>query len=168
MCSLFHVVLGNEDVGVQLVYESACCLVWGVIFDRRKNTGVGCVFSIFNVGGSVCECVYTHTHTAQMGYLEVRPGVGMRHLEGPKNPDGLNIGIHIFVYVYKVHMCIYMPRGGMRFWTNCLFSFNMSFLLRKVEDVTTISKPHSPTLVRINDCTLRVPNKTTTLFLSEQ
>jgi len=38
----------------------------------------------------------------------------------------------------------------------------------KVEDVTTISKPQSLTSVRIKDCTLRVPNKTTTLFLSEQ
>ena len=55
----------------------------------------------------MCVCVYTHTHThtAQMGYLDVSPGVGMRYLEGPKNPDGLNLGIHIFVYVYKVHMC---------------------------------------------------------------
>jgi len=66
----------------------------------------------------VCVCVYahTHTHTAQMGYLDVSPGVGMRHLEspGPKNPDGLNLGILIFVYVYKVRimMCIYMLRGG--------------------------------------------------------
>ena len=24
--SLFHLTLGNEDGGVQLVYESACCL----------------------------------------------------------------------------------------------------------------------------------------------
>jgi len=35
----------------------------------------------------------------------------------------------------------------------------MSFLLRKVEDVTTISKSQSLTLVSIKDCTLRVPNK---------
>jgi len=35
MCSLFHLALGNKDGGVQLVYESACCLAWGVIFDRR-------------------------------------------------------------------------------------------------------------------------------------
>ena len=40
MCSLFHLTLGNEDGGVQLVYESACCLAWGVIFDRRKDRGV--------------------------------------------------------------------------------------------------------------------------------
>ena len=83
--------------------------------------GVLSVSSLFStrVGVHGCVCVYTHTHThtAQMGYLDMSPGVGMRHLEGPKNPDGLNLGIHIFVYVYKVHMCIYMPRGGMRSWT---------------------------------------------------
>jgi len=68
-------------------------------------------------------CVYTHahTHTAQMGYLDVSPGVGMRHVEGPKNPDGLNLSIHIFVNVYKVHVCMCMLRGGMRSWTNYFF-----------------------------------------------
>jgi len=44
----------------------------------------------------------------------------------------------------------------------------MSFLFRKVEDVTTISKSQSLTWVSIKDCTLRVPNKTTALFLYEQ
>ena len=131
MCSLFHLALWNEDGGVRLVYESAWCLAWGVIFDRRKDRGVVCVFSIFNAGGSVCVCVcaytHTHTHTAQTGYLDVSPGVGMRHLEGPKNPDGLNFGIHIFVYVYKVHMCIYMLRGGMRSWTKCFFLLTCLF-----------------------------------------
>ena len=80
-----------------------------------------------------CVCVYahTHTHTAQMGYLDVSPGVGMRHLKGPKNPDGLNLGIHIFVYVYKVHMCIYMLRGGMGSWTNCFFLLTCLFFLEK-------------------------------------
>ena len=65
MCSLFHLVLENEGGGVQLVYESACCLAWGAIFDRMKDSGVVCVDSIFDAGGSVCvcECVYTHTHT---------------------------------------------------------------------------------------------------------
>ena len=109
VCSLFHLASGNEDGRVQLVYKSTCCLAWGVIFDRRKDRGVVCVFSILNAGGSVCGymCVYlhTHAHTAQMGYSDVSPGVGMRHLEGPKNADGLNLGIHILVYVYKVHMC---------------------------------------------------------------
>jgi len=38
---------------------------------------------------------------------------------------------------------------------------------KEKEDVTTISKPQSLTSVRIKDCTLRVPNKTTTLFLYE-
>jgi len=54
-----------------------------------------------------CDSVYVNTHTLHMGYLDVGPGVGTRHLQGPKNPDGLNLGIYVFVYVYKVHMCIY-------------------------------------------------------------
>ena len=125
MCNLIHLALGNEDGRVQLVYESTCCLACGVIFDRRKDRGVVCVFSIFDAGRSVCEFMYvymhTHTHTAQMGHSDVSPGVGMRHLEGPKNPDGLNLGIHIFVYVYKVHLCMYMLGGRMRSWTDCFF-----------------------------------------------
>jgi len=135
MCSLFHLALGNEDGGVQLVYESACCLAWGVIFDSRKDRGVVCVFSFFNAGGSVCGCVcvytHTHTHNAQMGYSDVSPGVGMRHPEGPKNSDGLNLGIHIVVYVYRVHMCIYMLRGGMRSWTKCFFLLTCLFFCEK-------------------------------------
>jgi len=30
-----------------------------------------------------------------MGHSDVSPGVGMRRLEGPKNLDELNLGIHI-------------------------------------------------------------------------
>ena len=75
MCRLFHLTLGNEDGGVQLVYGSACCLAWGAIFDRRKDSGVVCVFSYFKAGGSVCvcECVYTHTHTHTAQVLGCEP-----------------------------------------------------------------------------------------------
>jgi len=31
----------------------------------------------------------THAHTLHMWYLDVSPGVRTRHLEGPKDPDGL-------------------------------------------------------------------------------
>jgi len=69
------------------------------------------------------ECVYTytHTHTAQKGYLDVSPGVGMSYLEGSRNPDGLNFGVYVFVYVYKIHVCMYRLGGGMRSWTNHFF-----------------------------------------------
>jgi len=99
----------------------------GLIFKRRKDRGVVCVFSIssFNSGGNVCGCMcvytHTHTHTAQMEYSVVSLGVEMRHLEGPENLDGLNLGIHICVYVYKVHMFLHMLGVGMRSWTNCFF-----------------------------------------------
>jgi len=81
----------------------------------------------------VCIYAHTHTHTAQMGYSFVSPGVtvGMRHLEGPKNPHGLNLGIHIFVHVYKIHMCIYMLGGRMKSWTKCFFLLHIFFLSNK-------------------------------------
>jgi len=73
------------------------------LFMTEGEIGVLSVSSLFCAGGSVCGCmcVYTHTqtHTAPMRFSVVIPGVGMRHLEGPKNPDGLNLGIYIFVYV---------------------------------------------------------------------
>jgi len=49
-----HSALENEGGGFQLVYEGTGCLAWGVIFDRRRDRGVVCVFFIFNAGGSVC------------------------------------------------------------------------------------------------------------------
>ena len=83
-----------------------------------KDRVVVCVFSIFNAGKNVRGRMYVytraHTQTAQMGYSDVRTGVGMRHLEGPTNPDGLNLSINIFAYVYKVHMRMYMLGGGMK------------------------------------------------------
>ena len=42
----------------------------------------------------LCVCVRTHAHTLHK-CLDVSPGIGMRHLEGPKNPYELNLGIHI-------------------------------------------------------------------------
>jgi len=120
-----HSALGNEDGEIQLVYEGTSCLAWGVIFYRRHDRGVVCVFSIFKAGGSVCGCMcvykHTHIHTAQMGYSVLSPGVRKRHLEGPKNPDGPSLGIHTFVCVYKVHMCMYLLGGGMRSLINCFF-----------------------------------------------
>ena len=69
--------------------------------------GVLSVSSLFlkrvGVYVGVCVGIRAHTHCTD-GVFGVSPGVGMRHLEGPKNTDGLNLGIHIFVYVYKVHM----------------------------------------------------------------
>ena len=98
----------------------------GKLFLTEGTIGVLSVSSLFlKADGSVCGCMcvytHTHTHTAQMGYSVVSPGVGMRHLEGLKYPDGPNLGMYIFVYVYKVHMCMYMVGGGMRSWTNCFF-----------------------------------------------
>ena len=85
--------------------------------------GVLSVSSLFltRVGVYVGVCLplymHTHAHTAQIWYSDASPGVGMRHLKGRKNPNGLNLCIHMFVYVYKVYKCMYRPEGGMRSWS---------------------------------------------------
>ena len=87
-------------------------------------------------------------------------------LESQRNPDRLKRSIHVDrIGVHSTFVYIYAVLRVLMIWA---FSFNMSFLFRKVEDVTTISKSQSLTLVSIKDCTLRVPKKTTTLFLYEQ
>ena len=87
----------------------------GGLFLAEGKIVVLSVSSLFlrRVGVYVCVSVCTRTHTHIVHRCsDVSPGVGMRLREGPKNPDGLNLDIHIFVYVYKVHICIYMLRGG--------------------------------------------------------
>ena len=65
-------------------------------------------------------------------------GKGRKQREGLKNPDGLNLDKHIFVYVYKVHICIYMWRGGMRSRTKCFLSLTYFFFRkRKAKDVNS-------------------------------
>jgi len=32
----------------------------------------------------LCVCVYGHAHTLHLGYSDVSPGVGTRHLESPE------------------------------------------------------------------------------------
>jgi len=103
-------------------------------FYPNREIGVLSVSSLFltrvGVYVDVYVCTHTHTHAAQMGYSVVSPGVGTRHRESPTNPDGLDLGMCIFVYVYKVHMCMYRLGGGMRSWTNSFF-WNIFFLSKK-------------------------------------
>ena len=90
-------------------------------------------------------------------------------MESRKNPDRLKRSIHVDrICVQSTFVYIYAGLRVLVIWDDCLLSFNTSFLVRKVEDVTTISKLQSLTLVRIIDCILRALKKTTTLFLYEE
>jgi len=97
--------------------------------------GVWSVFSLFltrvgvYVGAGVC--IRTYTHTAHVRYSDVSPGVRMRHLEGPKNPGGLDLGIYVFVYVYKVLVCLYMLGGGIKILDYLFFFFKYIFPFEK-------------------------------------
>jgi len=77
----------------------------GGYFWQKERWGYCLCLLFFNAGGSlrgVGVCILTHTHTAHIGYSDVSPRVGMRHLEGLKNPDALNLGICVFVNVCKL------------------------------------------------------------------
>jgi len=57
----------------------------------------------------LCVCVYTHAHTMHVGYSDVSPGVGTRHLESPEEIQMYGSdSIHTYRAVYQVHMYIYM------------------------------------------------------------
>ena len=58
----------------------------------------------------VYVCVYAYTHTnCTDGVLGCEPRGRKGHLEGLKNPDGLNLGIYVFRIcvhtVWKVERC---------------------------------------------------------------
>ena len=88
----------------------------GGIFLTEGKIVVLSVSSLFltRVGVYVCVsvCIRPHTHTLHR-CSDVSPGVGMRHLEGPKNQDGLNLGIRIFVCVQSTHVYVHAS-GGIR------------------------------------------------------
>ena len=82
-----------------------------------------------------CELIFfpIMTHSTKKGIIL---GDFSSWVSQTSTTDGLNLDIHIFVYVYKVHMCIYMLRGGMRSLTNCFFSLTYFFFRkRKAKDV---------------------------------
>jgi len=121
VCTACSLCWGTRTRRVSYSMESTCCFACFFIFDRWRNRGVVWVFSVLGVYVGVCVCIRTHAHTLHMGYSDVSPRVGTRHLESPKNPDGLNLSIYVFVYVYTVHMCTYVLRSGMRSWSDCFF-----------------------------------------------
>jgi len=116
----------------------------------------------------VCMLVYARTHTHTTWVLDVSPGVGRT----PGRPEESRSTIAHYArrpYRCTQYICLYTCcAAGVDDLGQLLFSFNMSLFFRKVEDMTTISKSQSLTLASIKDCTLKVPNKTTTLFLYEQ
>jgi len=62
-----------------------------------------------------------------------------RHLESWNNPDRLKRSIQVdHICAHGTFADTYAGLRVLMIWAECLFCFNMSFLLRKVEDVTII------------------------------
>ena len=98
----------------------------------------------------VCVCVYAYTNThCTDGALGCEPRSWEETPGGPEESRSTKSRhTYIRVCVQSTHVYIYTKRRD-EILDYLLFSFNMSFLFRKVEDVTTISKPQSLTSVRI-------------------
>ena len=57
----------------------------------------------------LCVCVCAHAHTLHVGYSDVSPGVGTRHLESPAEIQMYcSDNIRIYHAVYEVLMYTYM------------------------------------------------------------
>jgi len=148
---------------------SACCWRGSLCFDKGSDRDFVLYISLFLrvLGWWAGVCLYTRVHTL-LSYL-MGAQVWDGHLESWKNPDWLKYSIHVDrVIVHSILFLYICWAAGFHDLGWLPFSFNISFLMRKVEDVTTISKPQSLTSVSIKDCTLRVSNRTTTLFLYKQ
>jgi len=72
----------------------------------------------------MCVCVYTHTHTHTACWvLNVSARVGRTPGELEESRSTKVLYTCRPVYVYKVHVSIYMLGCGMMIWVNCLFPF---------------------------------------------
>jgi len=56
---------------------------------------------------------YTHTHCTDWMF-GCEPRSRDETPRGPEESGWTKFSIHIFVYVYKVHTCMYMPGGRIR------------------------------------------------------
>jgi len=158
----------------------ACLSCWRgrLCFGRRRDKGFCLVYfsifaSVLTGGGCVCACIraYTHRLLRYLMWAQVWDG----HLESRKQSDWLKLSIHYTVYVYKVHLpvSIYMLGCGFGlfglatfFLLICLFFWEEYKMWRQSAN---LSHPlRWVTSVRMIACTLRDPNKTTTLFFYEQ
>jgi len=53
----------------------------------------------------MCVCEYAHTHTLHVGYADVSPGVGTRHLERPEEIQMYcSNSVQICSTLYQIHI----------------------------------------------------------------
>jgi len=110
-----HSALGNEEGGVQLVYEGTCCLAWG-LFLREGEIRVLSVSSLsltwVGVHVSVCVCTRTHTHThCTCGVLGREPR-GRDETPGGPEESRWTKSRHIYIRtcVQSTHLYVYARR----------------------------------------------------------
>ena len=111
MHSLFIRIGGRGLGGSTSLCRKLVAWRGGFFLIEGKILVLSCVFYIFGAGASVrgCMCVYMHTHThTALGVLDVRPGVGTRHLVGRRiQMDKISANMHKYLYTKYtiVHIC---------------------------------------------------------------
>jgi len=107
-------VLFLTEGKIGVISVSARLLTWVGVY-----VGIGVVYT------------HTHIHTAHMGYSDVSPGVGMRHLEGPEESRWTTSRhICIRICVQSTHMYAY-AKGRDEILDKLLFFFNIFILSKK-------------------------------------
>jgi len=147
MRNLFISVGGRGWGGLTILYRALVAGV-GAYFQYEENRVVVWDFFDFLTGVGVYVskrvCICTHTHTLHVGHSNVSPVLGMRHLESPKNPDGLNLRTHISVYVsqYTRVYTRWAKEWDLGLTTFSIFPY-VSFRKSKAKDVDVIPKLES-------------------------
>jgi len=131
VCAGCSLALLDESAKIQLVHTGHFLLAWVVIFDKRIDRSVVCVFFILWRGVDVCVCVcvcvyaHTHTHTLHVGYstwAQVCDG----HLESWKNPNRLKRCIHVDSYMCTEYICLHICWAA-RWWFGLTTVFFLAY-----------------------------------------
>jgi len=125
--------------GVGEVFQAGLQLAF--VSSVRDSFGRGKCLPIF-YRGLMCICcvrVHAHAHTLHVGYSDVSPVVGKRHLENPEEIQ-MYCSDSIPCSVRSTHAYIY---AGIQIevWTNCLFFFLTYFFFYKNEKKKMWAKP---------------------------
>ena len=126
------------------VYITIVVCSWIVFSSQHRNyLSNCCTVSVFFWCSSICLCVHirTHTHTILVGYSDVSPGVGTRHLKSPESPVGLNLRTCLYRYARR--------RDEILDWLFFIFEhFLPSWKAKKCEHNTENSNQHGSELHR--------------------
>ena len=142
VCAVCSLALRDESGRFQPVYAGHFLLVWGVIFDKRKDRGVVCIFLYFLTGVGmyvdVRVCVYAHMHTHYTWSTRMWAQGSGRDTWRAWRIQMDYILTYMFSYMCTKYTCVYMLG-----WDLGLTAFSWTYTSlrkRKAKDVNVIPR----------------------------